>query len=162
AGSSVPVTWRKPPLKLDKGCELTEAVMIGYGPFEGYGFHALEGLQCMAERRKGGGTGVKAGAWPSGAGMWKGHDPRPGSKAVRCLSGGEMWRAQDAGRWSKAILEAALPLVPAHAAGDLRQLTAKTADAGVFLIEYRDGFKAAVPMLNGWLHEGDGGAFIFA
>src|SRR5262249_46807322 len=38
----------------------------------------------------------------------------------------------------------------------------KTKDAGVFLIEYTDGFKAAVAMLNGWLYEGDGGAFIFA
>ena len=79
AGSSVPVTWRRPELKLPRGCELIEAVQIGYGPFEGYGFHALEGLQCMAERRKGGETGVKAvqclagrgdvaGAGPAGAG----------------------------------------------------------------------------------------------
>ena len=60
AGSSIPVTWRKPDLMLPKGCELTGAVQIGYGPFEGYGFHALEGLQCMVERRKGGETGVKA------------------------------------------------------------------------------------------------------
>src|SRR5262249_29048481 len=50
AGSSVPVTWRRPPLQLPKGCNLTDAVQIGYGPFEGYGFHALEGLQCMVER----------------------------------------------------------------------------------------------------------------
>ena len=60
AGSSVPVTWRRPPLQLPKNCELVEAVQIGYGPFEGYGFHALEGLQCMVERRKGGETGVRA------------------------------------------------------------------------------------------------------
>jgi len=52
AGSSLPVTWRHPPLKLDRGCELVEGLQIGYGPFEGYGFHALEGLQCMAERGK--------------------------------------------------------------------------------------------------------------
>ena len=32
----------------------------------------------------------------------------------------------------------------------------------MFLIEYRDGFRAAVAMLNGWLYEGDGGAFTFA
>src|SRR4029079_11490580 len=63
---------------------------------------------------------------------------------------------------SKPLLEAALKLVPAHAAGDVRELTGKAKDAGVFLIEYRDGFRAAVAMLNGWVHEGDGGAFIFA
>ncbi len=137
----MPVTWRRPELKLPKNCELTAAVQIGYGPFEGYGFHALEGLQCMVERRKGGETGVKA---------------------VTCLQGEDMWKTLDAGQWSKECLEAALPLVPAHAQGDYREVCAKTKDAAVFLIEYRDGFRAAVAMLNGWLHEGDGGAFLFA
>jgi hypothetical protein len=141
AGSSVPLTWRRPPLRLPRGCDLVEAVQVGYGPFEGYGFHALEGLQCMAERRQGGETGVRA---------------------VQCLQGEAMWQALDAGRWSKALLEAALERVPAHAPGDYRAPTAKTEDAGVFLIEYRDGFRAAVAMLNGWLYEGDGGAFTFA
>jgi hypothetical protein len=73
-----------------------------------------------------------------------------------------MWKALDAGLWSKECLEAAMALVPAHATGDYRPVTAKTADAGVFLIEYRDGFRAAVAMLNGWVYEGDGGAFVFA
>jgi hypothetical protein len=141
AGSSLPLTWRRPELKLPKNCDLVEAVQIGYGPFEAYGFHALECLQCMAERRKGGETGVKS---------------------VQCLRGEEMWKALDAGRWSKTLLEAALECVPAHAAGDYRAPTAKAKDAGVFLIEYRDGFRAAVAMLNGWVYEGDGGAFTFA
>jgi hypothetical protein len=141
AGSSLPVTWRRPELKLPKDCELTEAVAIGYGPLEGYGFHALETLQCMAERRKGGETGVQA---------------------VQCLQGEEMWKALDADRWSRKLLEAAMERVPAHAAGDYRELTAKSKDAAVFLIEYRDGFRAAVAMMNGWAHEGDGGAFTFA
>jgi hypothetical protein len=141
AGSSVPVTWRRPALQLPKNCELVEAVQIGYGPFEGYGFHALEALQCMVERRKGGETGVKA---------------------VTCLQGEEMWKALDQGAWSKKLLDAAAALVPAHAPGDYREPTAKAKDAGVFLVEYRDGFKAAVAMLNGWLYEGDGGAFVFA
>ncbi|HKI35745.1 MAG TPA: hypothetical protein VKA46_28075 [Gemmataceae bacterium] len=141
AGSSLPVTWRRPELKLPKDCELTEAVAIGYGPFEAYGFHALEGLQCMAERRKGGETGVKA---------------------VQCLSGEEMWKALDAGRWSKKLLEAAMGHVSAHAKGDYREVTAKAKEAGVFLIEYRDGFRAAVAMMNGWVHEAEGGSFAFA
>jgi hypothetical protein len=141
AGSSLPVTWRRPPLKLPIGCDLVEAVQIGYGPFEAYGFHALESLQCIIERRKGGETGVKS---------------------VQCLQGKAMWAALDEGRWSMPLLEAGLKLVPAHARGDVRTITEKTADAGVFLIEYRDGFRAAVAMLNGWLYEGDGGAFIFA
>jgi hypothetical protein len=141
AGSSLPVTWRRPPLQLPRGCPLTEAVQIGYGPLEAYGFHALEALQCMAERRQGGETGVRA---------------------VQLLQGEAMWKALDAGRWSQRLLEAALERVPAHAQGDYRTPTAKASDAGLFLIEYRDGFKAAVAMLNGWVYEGDGGAFCFA
>jgi hypothetical protein len=141
AGSSVPVTWRRPPLALPLGSELVEAVQIGYGPFEGYGFHALEGLQCMVERRRGGETGVRA---------------------VQCVQGDEMWRLLDRGVWSRPLLEAAIARVPSHATGDYRRVTAQTRDAGLFLIEFRDGFKAAVAMLNGWLYEGDGGAFTFA
>lgn len=141
AGSSLPLTFRKPELKLPLKCALTEAVQIGYGPLEGYGFHALESLQCMVERRGGGEVGVRS---------------------VQCVQGEAMWEALDEGRWSKGLLEAAVKLVPAHAKGDMRALTAKARDAAVFLIEYRDGFKAAVAMLNGWVHEGDGGAFVFA
>src|SRR5262249_558097 len=104
AGSSLPVTFRKPELKLPMGCELTQAGAIGKGPFEGYGFHALETLQCMVERRKGGELGVKS---------------------VQCLQGKAMWEAMDQGRWSRPLLEAAMKLVPAHAKGDVREMTAK-------------------------------------
>jgi hypothetical protein len=141
AGSSVPVTWRRPRLDLPRESEITEAVQVGYGPFEGYGFHALEGLQCLVERRRGGESGVRS---------------------VQCLQGEEMWRAMDRGVWSRDLLEAALRLVPAHAKGDYRKLTVKDREAGVLLIEYRDGLRAAVAMLNGWVHEGDGGAFTCA
>jgi hypothetical protein len=141
AGSSLPVTWRRPVLRLPRGTELTEAVAIGYGPFEGYGFHALEALQCLVERRRGGEVGVRS---------------------VQCLQGAEMWRALDRGAFSRELLEAGMAIVPAHAQGDYRKLTTAARDAGVFLIEYRDGFRAAVAMLNGWVHEGDGGAFVVA
>lgn len=141
AGSSLPLTWRRPQLRLPRGCPLVEAVQVGYGPFEGYGFHALEALQCMAERRKGGETGVQS---------------------VQCLQGEAMWQALDKGRWSKPLLDAALEHVPAHAKDDIRKATAKADDAGVFLIAYRDGFRAAVVLPNGWIYEGDGGGFTFA
>jgi len=73
-----------------------------------------------------------------------------------------MWKALDAGRWSKKLLEAAMGHVSAHAKGDYREVTAKAKEAGVFLIEYRDGFRAAVAMMNGWVHEAEGGSFAFA
>src|SRR5207302_489910 len=113
AGSSLPVTWRRPPLQLRRNTDLVEAVQVGYGPFEGYGFHALEGLQCMVERRRGGETGVRA---------------------VQCVQREEMWRTLDQGVWSRRLLDAALALVPAHAQGDYRKLTGRTREAGVFLI----------------------------
>ncbi len=142
AGSSVPVTWRKPNLVLPKDCEITGAIQLGYGPFEAYGFHALEGLQCMFERRKGGETGVKA---------------------VTCHPAKTMWEPVDKHEWTKSVLEAALKLVPAHAKGDIRELTAKNAGAGTFEVEYRDGLRAFVVILNGWMHdgEGSGGGFFF-
>lgn len=141
AGSSIPTTWRKPDLLLPKECELEAAVMLGYGPFEGYGFHALEGLQCMVERRKGGESGIAA---------------------VQCLTGEAMWKACDAGAFSKELLEETIKRAPAYAKGDYRAATVKTKDAAIWLLEYRDGFKAAMAMLNGFLYEGDGGAFCFA
>ena len=126
---------------LPKDCELLGAVQIGYGPFEGYGFHALEGLQCMVERRKGGETGVKA---------------------VTCHSPKTMWDPLDKAAWARPVLDAALGFVPAHAKGDIRAITAETKDAGTFEVEYLDGLRAFVVIPNGWIHEGDGGGFIFA
>jgi hypothetical protein len=141
AGSSIPLTWRKPELKLAMGCEILGAVQIGYGPMEGYGFHALEGLQCMVERRKGGETGVKS---------------------VQALQGKAMWGALDALPYGKALLELGMKRVPAHAKGDIRELTVRSDEAYLVVIEYRDGLRAGMLMPNGWVHEGDGGAFIFA
>src|SRR4030095_8666094 len=120
---------------------MSEVLALGYGGTEAYGFHALEGLQCMAERRRGGETGVRA---------------------VTCLSGEAMWPAMDRGVFARELVEAAMSHVPNHARGDVRKLTAKNAEAGAFVIEYRDGFKGAVPMLNGWVHDGGGDAFTFA
>jgi hypothetical protein len=141
AGSSIPVTWRKPSVVLPKGCELVGALQLGYGPFEGYGFHALEGLQCMVERRKGAETGVTA---------------------VTCHSGTAMWEALERHPWTKPLLNGALKLATAHAEGDMKTLTEKAVDAGTIEVEYRDGFRAFVVIPNGWIHENEGCPFIFA
>jgi hypothetical protein len=141
AGSSIPVAWRKPDLMLPKGCELEGAVQVGYSSLEAYGFHTLEGLQCMVERRKGGETGVKA---------------------VTCHSGATMWTAFDRHAWAKKLLDVALKRVTAHAKGDLRELSSKANDAAIFEIEYRDGLLAFAVIPNGWIHENDGASFYFA
>lgn len=138
AGSSVPVARRVPDLQLPAGCELTEAVSVGYGGTEAYGFHALEGLQCMAERRKGGETGVQS---------------------VRVLAGDKVWAAGDAGEWSWNLLLAALRCSEQSAVREATRETIRrrTRDPEAFLVEYRDGFRGAVLMLYGLVEE-----FLFA
>ncbi len=52
-------------------CRLEEALAIGYGGFEAYGFHALEGLQALVEMRLGGETGVARVETVTGERIWK-------------------------------------------------------------------------------------------
>lgn len=137
AGSSVPTAWRKPNLILPKGCQLQGAFQIGYGGLEAYGFHALEGLQCMVERRKGGETGVKA---------------------VTCHDEKKLWDVLDSHQWVKPVLEAALKL--GNFKADVHAATNK--DCQLFEIEYRDGLRAFVAMCGSWFKPGDSGAFIFS
>src|SRR5581483_2394122 len=92
AGSSLPVAWRVPPLDLPRGAALAEALVLGYGGLESYGFHALETLQCMVERRQGGEGGVAS---------------------VQAVRGEEIGRAGKAGRWSRDLLEPAAAAAPA-------------------------------------------------
>ncbi|MBA4186930.1 MAG: hypothetical protein C0467_02825 [Planctomycetaceae bacterium] len=165
AGSSLPVTWRKPNLVLPKGCELTGVVQLAYGPFEAYGFHALEALQCMVERRAGGESGVKAVTCHSGSAITDAFNDRIwglGGPAGRFMRREVMWEAFDKQTWTAPLLEAALKSLPEHAPGDMRRVSATAKDAGIFEIEYRDGLRAFVVMPNGWVYEGDGGAFFFS
>jgi len=142
-GSSIPVTWRLPAIDLPLGCEIEDALMVGEGGSDPMDFHALEGLQCMVERRKGGETGVKA---------------------VQLLQGDAVWKAGEDGRYSKELLTAALsrsdtPLgltvtdgrtQDLVASGELQKLAKNPA---AYFIEYRDGLKATMLMLDGALRD---------
>lgn len=119
AGSSVPVTWRRPDLQPKAGTPWEAALSVGYSHFEVYGFHTLEALQVMTERRPGGETGVKA---------------------VQCLAGKAAWDAAATGRWDRTLLDAAVARCPKKAEGKIDE---NDAEALVYLIEYRDGLKAA-------------------
>jgi hypothetical protein len=120
AGSSVPVAYRRPDLRPKSGVVWENALSVGYGHFEILGFHALEGLQVMVERRRGGETGVRA---------------------VQCLEGAGAWAAAKAGKWDRKLLDAALARTPVKGRGELEK---EDAAAHVFLIEYRDGLRASV------------------
>ena len=57
AGSSIPVIERIPELEHEAGTHIEEALSLGYfhsyvNGLDSYGFHGLEGLQCMTERRQ--------------------------------------------------------------------------------------------------------------
>jgi hypothetical protein len=129
AGSSVPVTYRHPDLQPRIGVDWERALSIGYSHFEVYGFHTLEALQVMTERRRGGETGVRA---------------------VQCLEGKAAWEAAAAGQWDRTLLDAALARVPDTGKGKVEE---EDRDALVYLIEYRDGLKAAAYMSPRHAHE---------
>lgn len=126
AGSSIPLTRRSPPLEIPYGAGVESAVALGYGELDAYGFHTLEVLQCMVERRKGGETGIRAVEWIEGDDVWR-------------------WRDGD-GKWSIPLLNAALARYPSPKTGRLEDNVKKPA---VFLLDYVDGTRAAAYMLDG-------------
>lgn len=58
AGSSIPVTIRRPETDLALDTPVNEVAAVGYADLDAYGFHTLEAMQCIVERRKGGETGI--------------------------------------------------------------------------------------------------------
>jgi hypothetical protein len=127
AGSSLPVAWRNPELELPSGDALVfeSAVGVGYADLDAYGFHALETLQCMVERRRGVETGV---SW------------------VQCLSGPAIDR-QLAG--DSVLVDQLNAVYRIRHGGDfsIRDISRSPNDA-LFRIQYRDGLLASVGMFN--------------
>ena len=126
AGSSIPLTIRKPALDPPLEIPITEAVTIGYGPADAYGFHTLEGLQCMVERRAGGETGVASVQWIAGQDIWS-------------------WRDSSQGAWSKPLLAEAMRLQPLPQS---ESLESQAKEPVLFVINYVDGTKAAALVLT--------------
>lgn len=143
AGSSLPVTWRLPDIELPLDCVIEDALMVGVGGSDPMDYHALEALQCMVERRRGGESGVRA---------------------VQMVEGEAVWRLGAEGCWSTRLLEAALACsdtpcglpeedgrtIDLLGSGELRRLVEKPA---AYLIEYNDGLRATLLMLNGALKD---------
>jgi hypothetical protein len=139
AGSSLPVTWRLPDIELALNCEIESALMVGIGGSDVMDYHALEAMQCMVERRRGGETGVKA---------------------VELIEGDAVWKAGQEGRWSKELLTAAISRSDTPqgltiedgrtqdlvGTGELPKLVKNPA---AYFIEYRDGLRATLLMLTG-------------
>jgi hypothetical protein len=123
AGSSLPVTWRIPEIEPPLGTRFSEGLVVfGYDRSlpEVYLIHALETLQCMLERRRGGETGVTS---------------------VEFVQGEDVWRAGDEGRWSWPLLEAALARCPSRNYGQVRE---QVLQPHGILLRYSDGTRGAV------------------
>ncbi|NKB68879.1 MAG: hypothetical protein GKR89_17575 [Candidatus Latescibacteria bacterium] len=141
AGSSLPVAWRVPSLDLPWGAPVEEIVGLGVGGIDSYDIHALEAMQCLAERRQGGETGVAS---------------------IQALRGDAVWELLAAGSWEaggldpslfEACLCRSLSLKPADESNrhtfpelaDLPNLVDKPPVA--YRIEYADGLRATMLLM---------------
>lgn len=149
AGSSLPVTWRMPAIDLPYGAEIEEVMCVAIGGVDSYDFHALEVIQCMAERRKGGETGVVA---------------------VQALRGQPVWDAMTAGSWKAGgwnpeLFEACLCRSQtlaqrpgySHRFPTAAQIRDWVKEPVAYRVEYADGLKATMLLMNGLV-----GDFTFA
>jgi hypothetical protein len=129
AGSSLPVTWRMPAIDMPLGAEVEEIVCVAMGAVDIYDFHALETIQCMAERRRGGETGVVA---------------------MHALRGPSVWDAMKrgsfkAGGWDPRLFEACLSRSHTLA----QQIATFVKEPIAYRFDYADGLVATMLLMNG-------------
>lgn len=149
AGSSLPVTWRMPSVDMPYGADVEEVMCVAMGGLDSYDFHALEVIQCMAERRRGGETGV---AWVQG------------------LQGEAVWKATanwQEGGWDPQLFEACLcrsqtlkqdqTRVPgethSHRHPSQEQMRKWVAKPAMFRFQYKDGVRATMLLMNGLVED---------
>jgi hypothetical protein len=122
---------------------------VAMGGVDSYDFHALETIQCMTERRKGGETGVANLQAMRGEAVWK------------ALAAGS-WKA---GGWDPELFETCLcrsqtlvqPPSYSHRYPTPKQMREWVKDPVAYRFEYADGLKATMLLLNGLV-----GDFTFA
>lgn len=130
AGSSLPVLWRYPAADVDRDGKLQELLGVSYHTLDTYGFHGLEMLQCLAERRAGGETGVRA---------------------VTCLEGKAVWEA--AGRlYDQQLLDVAMDRLRDRRGGG-KPLAEVVPEPVLSHIEYANGLRSNLLTLNGAVSE---------
>lgn len=141
AGSSLPVTWRMPAIDMPYDADVEEVMCVAIGGIDSYDFHALEVIQCMAERRRGGETGV---AW------------------VEAVRGDDVWREMEtdsfqAGGWDPQLFHACLsrsqtltqPETFSHRYPTKEQIRTWVKDPIVYRFEYNDGLRGSMLLMNG-------------
>lgn len=141
AGSSLPVTWRTPSLEFPTGAAVREAVCVAYGGVDSYDFHALETLQCMVERRKGGESGV----------TW-----------LQAYRGDKFWEAMREGVWSRRLMDAAI--CRSHTLNQARpgfndrfptpdEMRQLVKEPVAYTYQHADGLRATMLLMNGLVQD---------
>jgi hypothetical protein len=132
AGSSLPGLWRYPEADVEPSRPLKEIVAVSYHRLDTYGFHALEMVQCLAERRKGSESGIRQ---------------------VRCLTGDAVWQAGKDGIYDQKLLDEALTRLKDRPLRPGKTLPELVKEPALFVIDYEDGLRANVLTLNGAVGE---------
>jgi hypothetical protein len=145
AGSSLPVTWRMPAIDMPFGAEVEEIMCVAMGAIDSYDFHALEVMQCMAERRSGGETGVAS---------------------MHAIRGDAVWDAMNTGNWMDGgwdpeLFAACLcrsqtlaqPQSYSHRYPTPDQMRAWVTEPIAYRFEYNDGLKATMLLMNGLVND---------
>ena len=153
AGSSLPVTRRIPQIDMPLGAGVTEALCVAVGGVDGYDIHALEAMQSMVERRRGGETGVE---WFEAA--------RGVDAVVKALAAGSF----DQGGWDPRLFRACLcrshRLVPTregfnHTLPTNKQIEALMRDPEnrntpvLYRYQHSDGLKMSMLLIEGVVHD---------
>lgn len=125
AGSSIPGLWRYPATDVQRDAKLEEIVGISYHTLDAYGFHGMEMIQCLAERRAGGETGIKR---------------------VRCITGPEVWTSD---LYNRELFEKALERQWNQKYLRRKPLQELVKDPVLFVMDYEDGLRASMLTLNG-------------
>lgn len=133
-GSSIPASWRRPAIDVAKGAELSEVLGTSFLAVDSYGFHALENMQTIAERRKGGETGIVA---------------------VQQLNGPAVWEAGEKGIYDVKLLDAAMSRLEVQKSPE-KPLKDRVPEPSVVILDYADGLKGYMFTLNGAVTEWSG------
>ncbi len=119
AGSSIPVNYREPEVEFPYGARAQHGVVVAPGPIDSYGFHMLETVQCLIERRAGGEKGVAA---------------------VQCLEGDAIWQFLDNTPWARKLFDAAL----SRSVNRRPDPRVEDERAALFRVWHRDGVETAI------------------
>ena len=139
AGSSLPMTWRLPPWSCRRAAGWSRPCWWASVSGRSDRYRALETLQAMVERRRGGETGVRS---------------------VQSVEGQAVWSAGGSGRWSRELAAAAVARSDSLQGETLKdgrprdlvnsgELPRLVEHPEACLVDYSDGVRAAVLMLNG-------------